>query len=95
MPAQFNVTSADHDLIVALAERAVKIASRCGDTYPKIDIIMDLTACHANGTLLDLAGLLEADDFNFAHDVWGIGDHIDRVSGKLTRCFVPRYASRS
>jgi hypothetical protein len=53
---------------------------------------MDITACHLNGCKLDLAKLLAADDFNFAHDVLGIRRHIDRETGQLMNCFRPRFA---
>jgi len=58
-----------------------------------MDADMDVTACHANGNKLDLAGLLAADDFNFSHDVFGIYRHIDRDTGKLGNCFRPRYSA--
>jgi len=32
------------------------------------------------------------DDFNFAHDVFGIRRNIDRSTGKITGTFWPRYA---
>lgn len=53
---------------------------------------MDVTACHANGCPLDLEKLLHADAFNFSHDVFGIARYINRNTGKLENCFVPRCA---
>ena len=53
---------------------------------------MDVTACHANGTKLDLEKLLNFPDFDFLHDVAGIRNCIDRETGKLTKCFLPRCA---
>ncbi len=44
---------------------------------------------------LRLADLLAADDFNFAHDVFGIMRHIDRRTGRLDNHFVPRFCSES
>lgn len=88
----FHVVTADFDLIESIADRAVKEADKIGARYPRIDILMDLTACHANGTPLDLARLLEFPDFDFAHDVWGIRHHINRNTGGLGDCFVPRCA---
>lgn len=52
---------------------------------------MDITATHKNGNPLKLNDLLKADEFNFWHDVIGIMNHIDRTTGKLTNCFVPRF----
>lgn len=41
---------------------------------------------------LRLDELLNADNFNFAHDICGIQNHIDRRNKVFTDCFVPRYA---
>ena len=37
--------------------------------------------------------LLDADDFNFKHDLSGIQNCIDRKTGQLTRNFRPRFAA--
>ncbi len=55
---------------------------------------MDLVACHANGCPLDFERLSDADDFNIAHDVFGIRRHLDRETGQLTDHFLPRYAAK-
>lgn len=57
-----------------------------------LDWQMDITATHLNGTPLDLDRLLAFDDLNFVHDVFGIARHLDRSTGKLQNCFVPRSA---
>lgn len=77
----------------AIAERASNMAAIAGFSYPILDATMDIDACHNNGCPLKLHELLEADDFNFAHDAFGIRRHIDRTTGKLQDCFVPRYAA--
>ncbi|KKK55056.1 hypothetical protein LCGC14_3078450, partial [marine sediment metagenome] len=43
---------------------------------------------------LDLARFLEGPDFDFAHDVWGIRNHLNRETGQLENCFLPRYATK-
>ena len=53
---------------------------------------MDLSATHAV-TPLRLGDLLAADDFHFAHDVFGIMRHIDRRTGRLDDHFVPRFCA--
>jgi hypothetical protein len=58
----------------------------------KQNLTMDLTAVHANGNPLRLAALLAADDFNFAHDVYGIQQHINRNTAKLENHFSPRFS---
>jgi hypothetical protein len=55
---------------------------------------MDLTACHANGCPMDFETLLSAPDADFVHDVGGIHRYIDRTTGRLGDCFVPRCAAR-
>lgn len=70
----------------------LQIGRRNATTADKMDVQMDVTACHANGCPLDLKKLLDADDFNFAHDIFGINQHINRKTGKLERFFVPRCA---
>ena len=92
-PVSFEVSVADAK---KLARIVVRAASLLGDDTigSRMDLSMDLTACHANGCLLDLDGLLASDRFNFVHDVAGIARHIDRGTGKLQNCFCPRYSRR-
>ena len=66
------------------------MAKRNGVRYEAMTANMDITACHANGNPLGLQRLLLADDFTFAHDVFGIRGHINRETGQLEDCFVPR-----
>jgi len=76
----------------AIAKRASSMATQAGFTYPILDATMDIDACHNNDCQLKLYELLEADDFNFAYDVFGIRANIDRTTGKLQNCFLPRYS---
>jgi hypothetical protein len=75
-----------------IAKRAVIMAMKLDVQYNQMTAIMDIDACHNNDCPLKLAELLNADDTNFAHDVFGIRANIDRATGKLQNCFVPRYA---
>lgn len=59
----------------------------------RLELSMDLTACHANGCRLDLDGLLTAAKGDFIHDITGINRHIDRRTGVLRNSFLPRYAA--
>lgn len=90
----FEITKADRPLIEKVARRALLLDRKsngkraaCG-----MDWRMDITATHANGNPLRLSDLLDADDFNFAHDVFGISRHLDRDTGKLTGFFRPRFS---
>lgn len=89
----FDVSPADHDLIQKIAERAVDLRS----SLSVLDTEMDVTACHANGCPLDLPRMLasgEAGEYDFLHDVLGIARHLDRNSGALRDCFLPRFARK-
>lgn len=88
----FKVDSqAEARTIHKIAARAVNMAISAGFDYPMMDADMDITACHVNGCPLKLEELLRADEFNFAHDVFGIRRHLNRETGKLENCFVPRF----
>lgn len=87
---KFDVTREEAAVIRQIAARAHRMAADAGWNYATIDASMDVTAAHSNGCPLRLERLLEADDFNFAHDVFGIRRHIDRETGELGNCFSPR-----
>ncbi len=55
------------------------------------DLNMDITAANIICPLR-LQELLEADDFNFWHDISGIRYHLNRDTGELKNCFLPRFA---
>jgi len=61
----------------------------------RLEVTMDLTACHLNGCRLDLDGLLTATPSDLIHDVAGIMRHINRQTGQLEDCFLPRYEMSS
>lgn len=87
----WELTTPDAILIERIVERYSDIAEeRQDEDYDPLNLLMDLTACHSNGTPLDLEKLLKAPRFDFVHDLAGITHHIDRNTGKLTGCFVPR-----
>jgi hypothetical protein len=88
----FHVSRVEMDIINKIADRAVAMAKKHGVNYDKMTADMDVTACHANGCPLDLPKLLAADNFNFSHDIFGIARHINRSTGQLENCFVPRCA---
>lgn len=91
----FEVSKWDFAVIADIAGRAVMIAKRYGDVYKFMDAEMDIIACHANGNPLRLKDLLDADEANFVHDVFGIRRHLNRETGKLEGFFSPRYTSRA
>jgi hypothetical protein len=89
---RFDVSREDMDLIGRIVTRATKV-------YPEVfadrmALSMDLTACHANGCPLHLKAFADGDDFDFVHDVAGITRHMDRTTGRLGGCFLPRFTQR-
>jgi hypothetical protein len=99
MTISFNIPKEDALKVGKIVTRAKKLHAEIGQgRFDAMSCYMDIAACIANGTPLKLDALLEADDFNFAHDVWGIQRHIDRddaspTGGKLLNCFLPRFAA--
>ena len=84
----FNTTASEMRLISKIANRVVK-----ADGSFKMDVEMDLTACHSNGCKLDFKKLFGFEDFDFFHDVYGISKNINRETGHIGNCFLPRSAA--
>jgi hypothetical protein len=80
------------EAVSEIADRApADLVRRAGG---RMSFVMDLLAAdgvNGNGPI-DFDALAKADDFNFIHDVAGIVRHLDRSTGKLVDCFVPRFA---
>lgn len=99
MTISFECTLAEDAIIQKIARRARALeTSSGGKARTQMDWVMDVVATHANGNPLRLQELLDADDFNFAHDVFGICRHLDRddgspTAGQLTGGFSPRFST--
>ena len=76
------------DLIVKIAERAENMNLLMFD---RLSLIMDLRAADKQFNLR-LEDFLKADDFNFAHDIVGIQQNMDREESVVRR-MLPRFAS--
>lgn len=95
MPVEFaRYSKAERKAAKHIARRAVRMFQRFDIPYRRRDIEMDLSAVHAK-TPLRLAELAKADDFNFAHDLGGIRANINRNTGELENCFMPRFTARA
>jgi len=92
MPLNITTSSKDRELIEKIVNRADNLFSSHGNSIKKINIWLSIEAVHCNGCILNLRGLLGADEFNFLHDVCGIIQNVNQTTGKLENCFVPRYA---
>ena len=90
----FDVDGEDHDLILDVVDRAMKLAKKLKVNYSPDDCEMDLSACVANGNPLRLADLLKADDGNFGHDIFGIRRFLNRETGQLEGHFRPRFSAK-
>ena len=97
MTVSFDTTMKEALLISQIAKRAMEIAEATGLLWTKgqtkTDIRMDITAVHANGCPLRLDDLLAAKEFDFVHDVAGIRRHLNRDTGQLGNCFLPRHTA--
>ena len=88
-PINWDLPDEESNLIAKIADRAKK-------TRSDIDVMsleMDLTATHKYICQMRLDDLFHSDDFNFAHDIYGIMGHIDREHIVLRDSFLPRYCT--
>ena len=91
MQPDFNFDEVD--LMIRVAERVDSLNMFADGSYPRIIMVLDLAA--VNGYIgMDFEALLNADDFNFAHDIVGIRNHLDRETGRLGNCFLPRFIKK-
>jgi len=84
---KFTKSKLENEFIEQILER---IIAKFPET-DRLSMYMDLSACNAQCPL-KLDKLLVADEFNFWHDVSGIRQHINRQTGLLEDCFLPRFA---
>ena len=88
----WKITKQESEIIMEIVQRAERIYKKAGRDVDPLQVNMDLTATHANGCPLRLTELLQAPDFDFAHDLFGIEHHLNRETGKLGDYFFPRCA---
>jgi len=69
----------------------IKRADNLKLTPSKLNLAMDLECAHKSCPL-DFKKLLAFDNFNFAHDIVGIQNHMDRENARLSHRFLPRCA---
>lgn len=74
MAISFAVSKDDDAIIQKIISRIFKDEK----TRHRLDLEMDLKAAHGNGHPLRLQELLDADDFNFWHDISGITAYLNR-----------------
>ena len=77
-------------LIAEIAKRAESMNLLMFDRF---SLIMDLE-CANREFNLRLEEFLDADNFNFAHDISGIQNNINRQTKQFENCFLPRFSSK-
>lgn len=87
-----NLTASKEDtlLIVEIAKKAESFGIRIS----RLNLVMDLTAAHMKCPL-ELTAMLNGSRFDFMHDVIGIVNNLNRETGEIENCFIPRYAKPS
>lgn len=89
MPVDFSVSPVEKMQL----ERIAKLATDNLEGCILLNVLMDLTACHANGCQLNLHAMLEAPESILFHDLQGITQNINRETGELDNGFVSRFAT--
>ena len=82
---------------IAMAAKAAERYEKLGYSLPhkRTTLLMDLMAADGvNGNAhIDWQKMLDAPATDFVHDVSGIQRHINRATGVLEDCFLPRCAA--
>lgn len=85
-----KITDDEQTKCIKIINRAIKMEGVV--IKDRMGAEMDIMAAHLDCPM-KLDELLAADDFNFLHDVFGIRKNLNRKTGKLDNCFVPRFAA--
>jgi hypothetical protein len=85
-----KLTNEETNLIFQIAHRA----GRMMFSGMTLDFALDISCAHLD-TPLNLQKFLDSPDFDFAHDVIGIHQHIDHNTRKIDGRFLPRCAQPS
>jgi hypothetical protein len=80
----------DFEAIIHRALRILEPKSDKDRINLQVDLEMDIQVAHSNGNPLDFKKLLSFDDVNFLHDIDGIRRNLNRETGELEDCFLPR-----
>lgn len=91
------ITTAEQ--LLSVLSKAMDVLTRYGIIRPEPDnvfdvvwIMMDLDACNSNGCPLDFDRLAKFSDEEFADDILGIVQNMDRTTGQLMNLYRPRCA---
>jgi len=87
-----GLKASDTKKIVKIVNKYVKMLHKLGQGFDseKINVIMDISAAHLSCPM-DLDKMIK-DEVMLGHDVTGIRHHLNRDTGLLEHCFLPRSA---
>ena len=83
----------EYEMFSKIADRAIALAKEHGTVIEKFTMVMDIDNAHKQ-IPMDLNAFLAMPMVDFAHDAFGIRRHMNRRTGQLEDCFVPRCALR-
>lgn len=89
-PDWSKLTNDEIAIIRKIVDRALPIFREARVRIDRMALEMDVSAAHLVCPLR-LVALLEADDFNFMHDVGGIVRNLNRRTFQLDNCFAQPY----
>lgn len=75
--------------IHSIAVRAGKLNKKLNLMHVEMDLVATNTTCP-----LDFDKMGKAPDFDLMHDIYGIGQHLNRKTFELKSCFLPRCTLR-
>jgi hypothetical protein len=89
---KLRLANEEFNLIRLIARRACCASP---EDFELTYLMMDITVVHLNSVQLDLEKLLTAPPVTFAHDICGIVNNLDRKTGELLNCFLPKCTALS
>lgn len=87
----FDLSPRDLTLINQIAKRGVVLMAQNNIKLDYMMVQMDIATCHCNGCPLNLLSFALSDNSDFWSDMSGIGNNINRRTGKLMNNFVPKF----
>lgn len=91
LAAMQTATPDDVVLIDEIVKRGVAIWELGGVLLNPRVAMMDILACHTNNIPLDLHKFLRAEQADFMEEFKGIGEHMNRGTGRLVLDYKPRF----
>ena len=82
----------EEPFVAKIVDRALGMFARFRMPVEPLSVRMDIAAVHGR-IGLRLEEFAEADDLNFSHDIGGIYKHLNRETGDLEDCFLPRFSA--